>query len=57
MSVELRELVIKATVVQEKESKSGAASGQADNNASPSEQLISTCIDKILEILKDKDGR
>ena len=57
MTVELRELVIKACIVQDKGSNSAAAGGQADNNVSPTEQLITTCVEKILEILKDKDGR
>jgi hypothetical protein len=57
MPVEVRELIIKATVVPEKESTGAASGGSTDNNVSPTEQLISTCVEKVLEILKDKDGR
>jgi len=55
--VEVRELIIKATVVPEKESTGTPSVGSGDNNVSPTEQLITICVEKILEILKDKDGR
>jgi hypothetical protein len=57
MPVEIRELVIRATVTED--GKTGGASpaaGSGDNSSSP-EQLVMLCVDKILEILKDKHGR
>ena len=57
MPVEIRELIIKATVVPDKESTGASSAGSTDNNVSPTEQMISTCVEKVLEILKDKNGR
>ncbi|HXO77960.1 MAG TPA: DUF5908 family protein [Puia sp.] len=57
MPVEIRELVIRATVTEN--GKTGGASpaaGSGDSSSSP-EQLVKLCVDKILEILKDKHGR
>lgn len=58
MPVEVRELVIKATVVQE---GSGGASDMpssgGNNNVSANEEIINTCVEKILEILKEKNVR
>lgn len=59
MPIEIRELVIKATVTQEAGS-STAASGAApaSNNAvTPAEELINACVDKILDILKNRHER
>ncbi len=58
MPIEIRELVIKATIAQD--NKGGAqASGttQSGNVASTNEQLINTCVEKVLEILKSKNQR
>lgn len=59
MPIEIRELVIKATVVQEGNTGAGAASvgSSTDNNVSPNEEMIKTCVEKVLEILKDKNER
>lgn len=59
MPIEVRELVIKATVAQEGGAGVGAASvgSSADNNVSPNEEMIKTCVEKVLEILKDKNER
>ncbi len=59
MSIEIRELIIKATVVPEG-SGSGATApgvGSGNNDVSPGEELIKTCVEKVLEIIKDKNGR
>jgi hypothetical protein len=58
MPIEIRELVIKATIVPEG-SGSQALSGSPseNNNVSPNEEMINTCVEKILEILKQKNGR
>lgn len=57
--IEVRELIIRATVLKEGSEQGAAASGNAseNGNSSPSEELIKTCVEKVLEILKDKNGR
>ena len=57
MPVEIRELVIKATIEQNGDAGSGAASTNAGSNSSPGEDMIKTCVDKVLEILKEKNER
>ncbi len=58
MPIEIRELVIKATVVQDGASGASAAPSSAtNNNVSSSEEIINTCVEKVLEIIKDKNGR
>jgi hypothetical protein len=59
MPLEVRELVIKAVVVPEGASggapPGGAAAG--NNDVSPNEELIKTCVEKVLDILKEANGR
>ena len=58
MPIEVRELVIKATVKQEDAPGNNPASASLSNNsASPSEEIITICVEKTLEILKDKHER
>jgi Family of unknown function (DUF5908) len=58
MPVEIRELVIKATVTQDgNPAQATSASPSSNNSVSPAEEIISTCIERILEILKEKNGR
>jgi hypothetical protein len=57
MPVEIRELVIKATIEQNGAAASGAAGTNAGSNSSPGEDMIKTCVDKVLEILKEKNER
>lgn len=62
MPVEIRELVIKATIGSGGGSGGqgapGDQAGGADNNGvSGGEEMINTCIEKILEILKEKNDR
>lgn len=52
MPIEIRELVIKATVVQDVNNNSGQ-----DNGGQPAEELVKMCIEKVLEILKEKNER
>ena len=53
MPIEVRELVIKATVAQE--TTAGDALQPATNNAvTPNEEMINSCVEKVLAILKDK---
>ncbi len=56
MPVEVRELVIKATIVQDLASSEGNGVGQ-DNGVSPSEELVKVCVDNVLEIIKDNNER
>ena len=56
MPVEIRELVIRATV-NEEGSKNASAKAAAPGEDPSTEQLVKRCVDKILEILKEKNGR
>jgi len=57
--LEVRELVIKAVVVQEGATggASGAGAGAGSNDISSQEELIKACVEKIMDILKEKNGR
>jgi hypothetical protein len=59
MPIEIRELVIKATVTQNGGSSQPptAASSSGNNNISAREEIINTCVEKIIGILKDKYER
>jgi hypothetical protein len=54
MPVEVRELVIKATISQE---GSSGASAITTTNSEGNEELIKICVEKVLEIINDKNGR
>jgi len=57
MPVEIRELVIKATVEPHGgESPTGAGTGAGSNNT-PGEEMIKLCVEKVLDILKEKNER
>ena len=59
MPVEIRELVIKATITQDNAAGAPKASPTtpSGNAASSNEQIINTCVEKIMEILKTKNQR
>jgi len=57
MPIEIRELVIKAAVVQSGSAGTSNVSGSSNNTVSGSEEVINTCIEKMLEILKEKNER
>jgi hypothetical protein len=62
MPIEIREIVIKATIGSGggggSQGAPGDQAGTADNNGVPgNEEMINTCIEKILEILKEKNDR
>lgn len=57
MPIEVRELIIKATIAQETNAGNTAASGGNTNPASNVEDIINACVEKLLEILKDKNAR
>jgi hypothetical protein len=59
MPVEIRELIIRASITRDGASGTSGASAPAagsGDNSSP-EQLVKLCVEKILEILKEKNGR
>ena len=58
MPIEVRELVIKATVEQETGSPGKPAPPpDKSNNVGPNEGLIQACIDKLTEIIKTRYER
>lgn len=57
MPIEIRELVIKATIAQEQDTTAGSAATRATGNESPAEALVNTCVEKVLEIIKERNGR
>lgn len=59
MPVEIRELVIKAIVEQEGvgATSGGTSSASPDNDVSSQEETIKLCVEKVLEILEDRDER
>lgn len=56
MPIEIRELVIKATV-EESASANGSASATGKGNISSGEDIIKACVDRVLEIIKEKTER
>jgi hypothetical protein len=56
MPVEIRELVIRASVSEDGKKGSSASASGSGETSSP-EQLVKLCVDQILEILKEKNGR
>jgi hypothetical protein len=57
MALEVRELVIKATIVQEGGGGSPSSSGDSSNSGTGTDQIVNACVEKILEILKDNHER
>ena len=56
MPIEVRELVIKATVNQDGSGGSTGAASQGDQT-DPNEEMINICVEKVLQILKEKNER
>ena len=56
MPIEIRELVIKATVKDEAEKKPSAVT-PAKPDAANEEQLVQRCVEQVMEILGLKDER
>lgn len=56
MPIEVRELVIKA-VVEENTGHNTSSATTNNNGVTPAEEIIKTCVDKVLEILKEKAER
>lgn len=59
MPIEIRELVIKATITDDAAAgSSGAGSAGGDNNnVSPGEEMIKDTLDKIMDAIKDRNER
>lgn len=57
MPIEVRELVIKATVTPETSQGNSPPAATTNNGVSSTEEIIKTCVDKVLNILKDKMER
>jgi len=54
MPVEVRELIIKATVSQDGDASTSKPSATNTNNM---QDIVKACVEKILEIIRDKNGR
>ena len=57
MPIEIRELVIKASIESEGGGQSGSTGWGPGNNSAATEELVNTCVEKVLEILKAKNER
>jgi hypothetical protein len=59
MAIEVRELVIKATIVQDNASPGTqpSTSTQSGNASSSPERIVNLCVEKVMEILKTKNQR
>ena len=56
MPIEVRELVIKAVVSQD--NANGASGGGASQgNGGSQEEIIQACVEKVMDILKEKNER
>lgn len=55
MPIEVRELVIKATVSQDSNAGGNAGASPASNSAN--QEIVKLCVEKVLEIIKKKYGR
>jgi hypothetical protein len=54
MPIEVRELIIRATVSQE---ANGAQKSASKDEKSPNEEIIRQCVAKVMEIIRNKNGR
>lgn len=56
MPLEVRELVIKATIVSEASASAGQSGGSYGAGGGSAE-IVQQCVEKVLEILKEKNER
>lgn len=56
MPIEIRELVIKATVQQDG-SPATASGSPGTNDVKPNEEIITSCLEKIMEVIKERNER
>jgi hypothetical protein len=59
MPIEIRELIIRATISQGDETggQQQSQDGKNDNDIPSNERLINDCVEQVLEILKERYGR
>lgn len=57
MSIEIRELIIKATVQQETGGQTKPGGAGANNSVGPNEEVLHTALEKMIELLKDRYER
>jgi len=57
MPVEIRELIIKTTVVQGTESGTQRGSTTSANEQTPAEEIVNEALDKMIQIQRDKKER
>ena len=57
MPIEIRELIIKATITQEGGQGGTSSMTGTNNEMTLNEEIINSCVEKILEILKEKNER
>jgi len=57
MPVEIRELIIKTTVVQATDSGTSRGSTTSANEQTPAEAIIHECLEKMIEIQRDQKER
>jgi len=57
MPVEIRELIIKTTVVQGTQSGTQQGSTTSTNEQTPAEEIINEALDKMIQIQRDKKER
>jgi len=59
MPLEIRELIIKATVDNNGSGQGAPANGGQSGNSEQNqvETVVNLCVEKVLEILKEKSGR
>jgi len=61
MAIEIRELIIKASVSHGAAGAGAAAgdpsAGSGNNGVAPGDELVAACVERILEILKEKHER
>jgi hypothetical protein len=57
MAIEIREVTIKATVQQETGGAGKPGGAGVNNSVGPNEEMLQTAIEKVLDILKDRNER
>lgn len=58
MPIEIRELIIKATVSQNNTAEAqNTATTQSENVAASNDQMVNTCVEKVMEILRTQNQR
>ncbi|CAN5330808.1 hypothetical protein BH23BAC1_BH23BAC1_17720 [soil metagenome] len=56
MPIEIKELIIRATVRDSPES-TGETNSSSDDNASQEEQIVSRCVEQVMDILRIQNER